>query len=175
RVETDAGFVEQQQAWLVEQGAGNFDPPAMAAIELSHSAFAPLNKLLALQFLLDAFVGQKAWHTVQSRVIAQVLLDAQVQIQGALLEYHTQAPQGFPRLRAQAETSHADFALLQFVKLGEQGDQRGFACAIGAEQGSETPCRCAKADVTQCLSITIGEAEVLDLQYVHGVTTTPHG
>lgn len=36
RVEPGAGFVEQQQARLVEQGAGNLHAAAVAAVERAH-------------------------------------------------------------------------------------------------------------------------------------------
>ncbi|MNI17317.1 hypothetical protein D3C73_706850 [compost metagenome] len=93
RVEADTGFIEQQQARLMQQGAGNFHPATMAAIEFAHPFAAALGQGLAGQFGVDPKVGLAPGQAMQCRVITQVLLDAEVQVQGALLEHHAQLPE----------------------------------------------------------------------------------
>ena len=119
RVEAGAGFVEQQQARLVQQGAGDFHPPAVAAIEVADLVVAALAQLLAGQFGVDALARQGRGHAVQGGVVAQVLFHAQVQVQGALLKHHTELAQGLAWLAAQAVAEHLDLALLQVVEAGE--------------------------------------------------------
>ncbi|MOA25421.1 hypothetical protein D3C78_1461450 [compost metagenome] len=94
RIEADAGFVEQQQARFVEQGAGDLDPAAMATVEVAHPFMAPLGQVLAGQFGVDAGAALAPRKSMQRQVIAQVLFNAQVQVQGALLEHHAQLAQG---------------------------------------------------------------------------------
>ncbi len=147
----------------------------MSAIEFANLAFAPLAKLLAIQLHFDPVIGNLARHAMQGGVIAQVLLDAEIQVQRALLEDHPKPPQGFARLAAQTEARHLDVALLQVVEARQQGDQRRFSGSVGAEQGGEAArCR-VETDVSQRLTFPVGKANAIDLQGRHGATTTPQG
>ena len=71
--------------------AGDLDASAVTAVEFTHLAAAPFAELLALQLEFDAFIRQGPRHAVQGGVVAQVLLDGQVQVQRALLEHHAEA------------------------------------------------------------------------------------
>lgn len=51
-------------------------------------------KALAGQFGLDPQVALTPRQAMQGGVVAQVLFNAQVQVQGALLKHHTQLAQG---------------------------------------------------------------------------------
>ncbi|MNI49848.1 hypothetical protein D3C73_1044830 [compost metagenome] len=101
RVEADAGFIQQQQARLVQQCPGDFHPTAMAAIELAYPFATPLGQRLARQFGIHADRALAPRQAVQCRVITQVLLDAQIQVQCALLEHHAQLLQRRARCIAQ--------------------------------------------------------------------------
>ena len=81
----------------MQQRPGDFHPATMAAIQGTHSFVAPLGQLLAGQFRVDAHTALAPRQAMQRDVITQVLLDTQVQVQGALLEYHAQLAQGRPR------------------------------------------------------------------------------
>lgn len=72
-------------------------------------------------------------------------------------------------------TADPDLAALQVIEPGEQGDQGRFARAVGSQQRGETPRGQAEADLVQRLPGAVGEAQVADVQGVHGVTTTPQG
>ena len=50
RVEADTGFIEQQQARLMQQGAGNFHPAPMADVQLAYTIAPAFAKALAGQF-----------------------------------------------------------------------------------------------------------------------------
>ncbi|MNN55475.1 hypothetical protein D3C81_1703520 [compost metagenome] len=112
---------------------------------------------------------------MQRGVVAQVLLHAQVKVEGALLEHHAQLAQGRACGVAQRAAAHADVAMLQVVQPGEQGDQGRLAGAVGAQQGGETPGRQAEADLPERLALAVGKAHVTDFEGIHGVTTTPQG
>ena len=108
RVEACTGLVEQQQLGAMQQRAGDLDASAVAAVEFTHLAAAPFAELLALQLEFDAFIRQGPRHAVQGGVVAQVLLDGQVQVQRALLEHHAEAGERLARRLAQAEAGDAD-------------------------------------------------------------------
>ncbi|MNV91279.1 hypothetical protein D3C71_1857580 [compost metagenome] len=94
---------------------------------------------------------------MQGGVVAQVLLHAQVQIQGALLEHHAELAQCLTRLLAQAAAHHLDIALLQVVEAGEQGDQGRLAGAVRPQQRGEAAGRNLEADALQGLARAVGE------------------
>lgn len=94
RIEADAGFVQQQQARFMQQRAGNFHPPPMADVQLTHTIAPAFTKALAGQFGFDPQVALTPRQAMQGGVVAQVLLNAQVQVQGALLKHHAQLAQG---------------------------------------------------------------------------------
>ncbi|OWK40120.1 hypothetical protein PSOLE_37780 [Pseudomonas oleovorans subsp. oleovorans] len=112
---------------------------------------------------------------MQRGMIGEVLLHREVEIQRALLEHHAELTQRLAWLLAQAVAEDADIALLQVVQAGEQGDQRGLAGAVGAEQGTEAAWRQIEGQVVERLAGTIGETDAAHLQRIHGVTTTPQG
>src|SRR5688572_9814827 len=89
RIMADAGLIKQQQAGLMQQRAGDFYPPTMAAIEFAHPLATALSQRLARQFGVDPKAGLAPGQTMQRGVITQVLLNAKIQIQSALLEHHT--------------------------------------------------------------------------------------
>ncbi|MNZ81249.1 hypothetical protein D3C78_999090 [compost metagenome] len=175
RVEAGAGLVEQQELRLVQQRAGDLHPAAVAAVERAHRLAAAFGELLAPQFQLDALGGQRARQAVQGGVVAQVLLDGQVQIEGALLEHHADLRQRAARLLADRAVAEADVAFLQVVEAGEQGDQGRLAGAVGAEQGVEASGHQGEVELDQRLARAVGEADAGHFQADHGVTTTPHG
>ncbi|MNF89624.1 hypothetical protein D3C84_721560 [compost metagenome] len=159
----------------MEQGAGDLNPAPVAAIEQAHLVAPARAQLLALQFAFDALGRQLSGQAVQGGVVAQVLFDAEVQVQGALLEHHAEAGEGGARLAAQAVAADADLALLQVIEAGEQGDQGRLAGTVGAEQGGEAARRQAEAHLLQGVTRSIGEAHAGQFQGTHGVTTTPQG
>lgn len=112
RIEADAGFVEQQQARFMEQGAGDFHPASMTAVEVAHPLVAPLGQVLAGQFGVDANGALASRKAVQRQVITQVLFNAQVQVQGALLEHYAQLAQGRSWRLLQGVAANADVAVL---------------------------------------------------------------
>ena len=136
------------------------------------AAFA---EILAQQLLFDARLCLAPWHAVQGGVVGEVLLHREVEVQRALLEHHAQLAQRLARGVAQAVAEDADIALLQVVQASEQGDQRGFAGAVGAEQGAEAAGRQFEGQLVERTAGAVGEAERLHRQGGHGVTTTPQG
>ena len=57
RVEADAGFIQQQQARLMQQRPGDFHPAPVSAVELADFFAAPFREDLACQFGGYAQVG----------------------------------------------------------------------------------------------------------------------
>lgn len=115
RVEACTGLVEQQQLGAMQQRAGDLDASAVTAVEFTHLAAAPFAELLALQLEFDAFIRQGPRHAVQGGVVAQVLLDGQVQVQRALLEHHAEAGERLARRLAQTEAGDAHFEQAVFA------------------------------------------------------------
>lgn len=107
----------------MQQGAGNFHPPAMPAIEFAYPFAPAFGQGLAGQFRLDPQGALAPGQAMQRRVIAQVLLDAEVQVEGALLKHHAQLPERRAWRSGQRAATDADVTVLHVIEPGEQGDQ----------------------------------------------------
>ncbi len=58
-VKADRGFVEQEDGRLMEQGAGQFDPPAQPAAQLADAMVASRRQIETLQFGVDQRAGPR--------------------------------------------------------------------------------------------------------------------
>jgi hypothetical protein len=97
RIKAYAGFVQQQKPRLMQQRSRDFYAATVPAIQFADALATTLAQPLTGQFLLNPLVDLAGGQTMQRGVIPQVLLNAQVQIQRALLKYHTQLLQGWAR------------------------------------------------------------------------------
>ena len=57
-VEADGGLVQQKQAGLVQQRAGDLDPPHLPDREIADAIAAAIGHRHAVQHLRDEFVGR---------------------------------------------------------------------------------------------------------------------
>ena len=173
-VQADGGFVQQQQTRAVQQGAGDFHPAAVAAIEQAHPLAPALAQRHALQFGVDARAPLAAAQAMQRGKIRQVLLDGEIQVQRRLLKHHAQPGHG---RGGQGLAKQLNRPALAGQQPGEQAVQRALAGAIGPEQHAKLPLRHIQADVIQRQPCAIAVAEPGDVQggRAHGLIATPHG
>ena len=92
-VETDGRFVQQQQPRLVQQRAGNLDPPHLPDRKIPDAIEAAIGHRHAIEHLGDQFIGALAGDAVQCRVIHQVLPHRNVDIERAGLKHHAELAQ----------------------------------------------------------------------------------
>ncbi len=157
-IQTDRRFVQHQNARLVQQCAGDFHPPHLAAGQLPHRVPGTIRQVDLLQRGACALPCVAATDPVQGGVIQQVVDDRQIEVERARLEHHAQAAQRFARLARDAMTQHVDRSLLRVVKPCDEREQRGLAGAIQAQQRSEARLRHGEADILQRLVRTVGMA-----------------
>src|SRR5690625_1403456 len=97
-VETDGRFVQEQDAGVMDEGAGDLEPSFHSTGQLSDQAALPVRQLDDLQQLTDTAPAFRAWHAVHLSVELQVLVYSQAIIQAGLLEHDTQVPPSLQRL-----------------------------------------------------------------------------
>ena len=84
----------------------------MAAVELAYLAAALIAELAPSQLGVDSLAAGLTVEAVQAGVIIEVLLDTQIQIQGALLEHHADLLQHLCGCTSHAVAVKTDIALL---------------------------------------------------------------
>jgi PQQ enzyme repeat len=67
-IQTDGGLVHQQHAGLVQQGAGEFDPAAVAAAQIAYRIAGAVGQIEAVELVGDPLLGEPAGQPVQAGV-----------------------------------------------------------------------------------------------------------
>ena len=114
----------------------------------------------ALQFGGDARARRRGGHAVQRRVVEQVLLHGQVEIERRLLEHHAHAGPAPPRAVARMSWPNTAMLPLRAVEqAGDQREQRRLAGAVQPEQHGEIARR-ARGKLTSCSTLPRAEGVV---------------
>src|SRR5262245_12441588 len=93
-VEADGRLVEQQERGLMQQRAGDFEAPRLAAGKVANFLLRAVGEADDLQRSLAAAARLPAADAVQGAVVKQVLLQCQVEIESAALKNDAKALQG---------------------------------------------------------------------------------
>ena len=135
-VQVGEGLVEQQQARLRRQGAGQRDTLLLAAGEFVRVALAQVAELDQIEQL----AGDALALGVLADAEGDVLRHGQVREQRVVLEDHADAPR-FRRLGEAGAGDHfarqADLALADRLETGDGAQGGGLAAAGGAEQATD--------------------------------------
>jgi len=100
----------------VEEGAGDLDAPPLPAAQPPDRLVTTLRELDASQLGGDAGGDERARQTMQRRVIAQILLDREIEIEGRLLEDDTHPRQRRGGIAVDRRAEYADrAALIEFM------------------------------------------------------------
>src|SRR6187431_2512313 len=126
-VETDRGFVENEQARPVQQRACDFETSHLTPGQVAHLVFGPLGQRNAGQKVIGTLPAFMVADAVQRRMIGQVLNDGEIEVEGARLEYDADHAQGFARRGPDVIAKNADMTALNRVETGHQGEQRALA------------------------------------------------
>jgi hypothetical protein len=109
----------------------------VAARQLSHLAVEVGLDAEPRAVLLDALLGSAARQPLQVGLEQQVAPDAEVEIEGDLLEHHADVPQRRGRCMALRVPRHLDLAFVGGEQAGQHLEQRRLAGAVGAQQRDE--------------------------------------
>src|SRR5260370_10621917 len=107
-IEPGRRLVEQQQARVVDQGARQLDAAALPARQLTDLVAAAVGEAGPLQLVRDTRRGATARQPAQRRMVEQVLLDAQVEVERRLLEDDADRGERGERLLADVVPEHAN-------------------------------------------------------------------
>ena len=136
-VHASSGLVEDQQARLVNQRAGNHQTALHATGQRTRRHVALVPQAQLGQVLLGALLGHLGRNTVVARLgddNVEALLEL---VEVELLRHHAQAAFERRRLAVQVVAEHVDRAAGLVHQGGEDADGGGLAGTIGAKQGEE--------------------------------------
>lgn len=148
-VQADGGFIQQQKCGAMDQGAGDFHAPAMAAIERAEFLIDPLRHAQTRQRVQNPRVGGGAGQAMQRREIPHIGAHRGIQIKGLLLKHHANLRQCFLPRAVDAMPADFDNAGRGADQARQHRNQRGFARAIRAKKRGEPAALHRKRDIAQ--------------------------
>ena len=152
----------------------DLDPALHAAAERPDLAAGALGQAQPAQHLGDPRLRPR--HAVQRGGIAQVLVHAQVEIEGRALEHDAHRRQRRAGRRPQRVAAHGDAAGLGREQARDQRHQRALAGAVRPEQGREPAGRCGEAHLVQGLDgagVAVADRLHLQRRVAHPVPAFP--
>ena len=139
RVEADGRLVEQDQLRVVDQPAGQQQPPAHPAGELVDGVLAAVAQARQVERPVDR--GSDVLDPVEAGVDREVVLDRDVDVEVVELGDDPHQRPGRLRLAGQLVAEDAQLAGVGDRLAGEQPHRRRLAGAVGPEQAEADPGR----------------------------------
>ena len=133
-VHADAGLVQQQDLWFADERTGQPQLLLHPAGELARQPAGERAEGGELKQAGEGFLPGFAGHAAQVGIQVQVFHHRQIFIQTKLLrhiaEHGVERAVVFDRVKAK----HAGCAFIRLQQAGQHPHQRGFACAVRADQ-----------------------------------------
>ncbi|CAM5473184.1 hypothetical protein SSTU70S_05805 [Stutzerimonas stutzeri] len=160
-------LVEDQQARLVDQRAGDHQPALHAAGEHSrgHVTLVPQPQLM--QIFFGTLPGDLRRDAVVARLGDEDIEGLFELVEVELLRHHAQAALESGRIAIQVVAEHVHRAAALVHQRGKNADGGGLAGAVGAEQGEEIAFGNVQVDALEGLeAVAIGLGQLPDGQSV---------
>ena len=155
---------------ILELGRDLMAEPEACRHLLVHCHMGISRSTAALTMLLaQARPDRPAADAVQGGEVAEILHDAEVEVERRLLEHHAHVAQRRHRIARQVVAQHAHAARLRLQEAGGDGEQRRLAGPVRAQQRGEAAGLHGEAHAVQRGPALVGEAHVL-----HGQGGTGH-
>ena len=139
RVEPDGRLVEEQDARRVHQAAGDLEASLHAAGVGLHRVTAAVPELHHLEHLAQPVLEDVARDAVELGMETEVLLAAQVGVEGGLLEHQADVPTYVTPLPDDVEAGDGGRARGERGQRAEDLDGRGLAGTVGSEEAERLP------------------------------------
>ncbi|MNB95412.1 hypothetical protein D3C75_425850 [compost metagenome] len=168
-VQRPQGFVQQQDARLVDEGPGDGDALALAAGELARFAAADAGQAHQLQHLLHLAVALRLGHTPDHQAVADVVPHIHVGEEGVVLEHGVEvAIIGWHPGAGLAK--QPDLPLARVLEARDHPQAGGLAGTARPQQGEEFSGRDLEGDVVDRLHLAIVAADPVKLYGCHGTS-----
>lgn len=137
RVEARRRFVENDQFRIVNERAGQRQPPPHAAGECRHFGVASIGQLDVGEQFIGSPLERLAAQAEIARIGNQVFYDGEIDVEGVELGYDAEARADVGCVIPHAGAKHLDFAFIVGRKAEQHTKGRGLARAIGPENAEE--------------------------------------
>ena len=134
RVDADGGFVEHEEAGLVQQSGSDVQPPLHPSRVLVDQVVTPVGQAHQLEAGVNALVATTPSQPVQAGEEAQVLAPREIGVQGDLLGDEANGCLGRGGLLVHREPGDPHLAPVSAQEPTDHGDRRGLPCSVGAEE-----------------------------------------
>src|ERR1700691_1515007 len=146
----------------MDERAGDLHPAHLAAGKLSHAILGAVGEADALKQRAAPSARIGAGDAMQRRLIAEVLIDGEVEIERAALKDDADPGERGAALTADVEAEHADGAAAGGVEVSDDRKQRALARAVEADQYGESRRRDLEAHIVERLAGAVGVRNMLD-------------
>ena len=148
----------------MQQRPGDLDAPHLPARQIAHLVAGAVGERNLLQHLTGAPARLARPDPMQRRVIDEILLDREVEVERARLEHDADQPQRRARRGGNVVAEDADGTALDGIEARDEGKQRALAGAVEAEEDGKGRRLDGERNVPQRLARPIGVAQALDRQ-----------
>src|SRR6185437_2041434 len=161
-------LIEQQHARPVQERPGDLHSPHLAAGKEAHLVVGAVGEADAGE--LDRLPRARfaPADAMQGAVIGEVLRDAEIGIEGALLEHDAEQRQRGAAVGRDVATENSHISRSTHIKMRDHREQRALARAVQAQQHSKTGWRDIETDFVQGDPRPIGMRHVLDRKRADG-------
>src|SRR5271166_1963880 len=148
-VESRRGLVEQQHSWAVQQSASDLDAPHLAAREIARLVAGLVYEADAGELRDLSRARFAPPNSMQGSVIGQILFDAEIEIERALLKHDTKQRQRVAALSRDIMPENAHRSRSARIQMRDHRKKRALARAVESKQNGETGGCDRKADFVQ--------------------------
>jgi hypothetical protein len=145
------GFVQEEHLRVGDEGRRQIQSSAHAAAVLPHRLAAGVGEAEALQQLVGAHARVAGAEVVEAAEHLQVLVAAQLLVQGRMLPEQSDAQAHLVRLAHHVLPGHLDTAAVRPQQGGQDPDQGRLARAVRAEHCVHGAARDREVEPVQCV------------------------
>src|SRR5579871_3203381 len=137
-VEPSRRLVEKQHARPMQKRARDLDPPRLTAREEAHFVARAVGKPDTGELDRLPCARFTPAYTVQGAVIGEVLRDAEIRVEGALLKHDAKSRERCAAVARDVVAKDSYLSRFTHIKMGDHREERALAGAVQAQEDRET-------------------------------------
>ena len=167
-IEAGTRFVEEQDAGVVEESLGDFDPALQTTREGLHDLSGPIIDAETSEGNGNTRFQIRSVQTVEVSLMAEVFENGQFAVEAGRLEGDAEETADGIRFGGDVAIANPDRAALDREQCREESEEGGFASAIGSEESENRSGLDAQIDAGEGRPITVAVFDSADLDRRYG-------
>jgi len=167
-IEAGARLIEEQDAGVVQESLGDFDPALQTAGESLHDLPGPIGDTETSECNGNARFQIRAAQTVEVSLMSEVLDDGQFAVEAGRLKGDAEETADGIRFGGYVAIADPDRAALDGEQCREESEEGRFASTIGSEESEDRFGLDAQVDTGEGRPITVAVFDSADLDRRYG-------